>query len=526
MKDLLTVKGAADWASNYLGRSVSPSNISYLVQYAKVKKYSDTSNSTVVNRDELKQYYDHFIIKKEKQWKNKLGEDLDWSLSFDNLRESETTKHVHRLHPYKGKFIPQLVEYFLDDHKNTHKKEAYFMPGDTVLDPFMGSGTMLVQAKEIGINSIGIDISKFNCLIAEVKLGDYNFQKLSSELRKALETTENFSKKTFDERLEIELKNRIQKFNNQYFPNPGYKRDIQDRKINEEKYSNTKLREFLGVNKELLEKLISAKAINNGNGFLSKWYSPQIREELFEYTKMINGVGDEKIRKVMQVIISRTARSCRATTHSDLATLKEPQYLPYYCKKHKKICTPINSVLKHLSKNTFDTIYRLNTYSKLKKKASSVVVQGDSRKLDIIEEVKKYDISLAKQIAERKIDGVFTSPPYVGQIDYHEQHAYAYELFDIKRNDDLEIGPMNKGYGINAKEEYINGISNVLKNISRFVKDDGNFFIVANDKNYLYPKIAEMSGLKIVDRFKRPVLNRTERDRTPYCETIFHMRKL
>ena len=30
------------------------------------------------------------------------------------IKEAETTKHVHRLHPYKGKFIPQLVEYFLD----------------------------------------------------------------------------------------------------------------------------------------------------------------------------------------------------------------------------------------------------------------------------------------------------------------------------------------------------------------------------------------------------------------------------
>jgi hypothetical protein len=33
-------------------------------------------------------------------------------LSFANVREYERTKHVHRLHPYLGKFIPQLVEVF------------------------------------------------------------------------------------------------------------------------------------------------------------------------------------------------------------------------------------------------------------------------------------------------------------------------------------------------------------------------------------------------------------------------------
>jgi len=39
----------------------------------------------------------------------KLGNDL----TFSNVKESERTKHVHRLHPYLGKFIPQLVEVFL-----------------------------------------------------------------------------------------------------------------------------------------------------------------------------------------------------------------------------------------------------------------------------------------------------------------------------------------------------------------------------------------------------------------------------
>ncbi|GIV45631.1 MAG: hypothetical protein KatS3mg036_0449 [Ignavibacterium sp.] len=38
-----------------------------------------------------------------------LGNDL----TFLSVTEKERTKHVHRLHPYLGKFIPQLVEVFL-----------------------------------------------------------------------------------------------------------------------------------------------------------------------------------------------------------------------------------------------------------------------------------------------------------------------------------------------------------------------------------------------------------------------------
>ncbi|MFH0954716.1 MAG: DNA methyltransferase [Candidatus Micrarchaeota archaeon] len=520
----LTIQEASTWATNYLKRDVSDSNISYLVQYAKINKYS-ISGKVFVDKKELKRYYDSIVIKKEKNWKNQLGNDLDWSLSFDNLRESETTKHVHRLHPYKGKFIPQLVQYFLDSHINTHKKKLFFKSGEIVLDPFMGSGTTLVQAKELGLHSIGIDISKFNCIIAETKLDEYDVPKVKSELTKALELTDEFSQQMFDETLDIDLKNKLYEFNKQYFPNPQYKQDIQNGKLVEEKYSVEKLKLFTELNKELLEKIIGNKTQKAKAGFLSKWFSPRIRDELFFYKKYIDSLSDTKIKRLMQVVLSRTARSCRATTHSDLATLKEPQYLPYYCEKHKKICTPIDCIIKHLYKNTYDTLTRINEFARLKQNMSAVVIEGDSRTANLLEEIKKQDKRLAELVKAKKIDGIFTSPPYVGQIDYHEQHAYAYELFNIQRKDELEIGPLYKGNNAKSREEYVEGVSKVLKNISKFVKDDGNFFIVANDKYNLYPIIAEKSGLKIVDQFKRPVLNRTEKVRSPYCEIIFHMKK-
>ena len=120
--ELMTIKQASDWASQYLRRDVTPSNISYLIQYGRVKKVAK-NGSTLVSKEDLVNYYNSYIGKRETNWKSTLCEDLNWTLSFDYLKESERTKHVHRLHPYKGKFIPQLVEYFLDNRTDDYKKK-------------------------------------------------------------------------------------------------------------------------------------------------------------------------------------------------------------------------------------------------------------------------------------------------------------------------------------------------------------------------------------------------------------------
>jgi DNA methylase len=105
------------------------------------------------------------------------GIDLELSWSERDLPERERTKHVHRLHPYLGKFIPQLVEILL---------ERYVPAGGRVLDPFAGSGTTLVQSLESGREATGIDVAAFNCLLMRVKTAGYNEFVLESEIRDAL----------------------------------------------------------------------------------------------------------------------------------------------------------------------------------------------------------------------------------------------------------------------------------------------------------------------------------------------------
>jgi len=68
---------------------------------------------------------------------------------------------THGLFPYRGKFHPQLIKSLLN--------LLGIMPGDTVLDPMCGSGTLNIESSIIGIKSIGIEKSPFCALMSKVK---------------------------------------------------------------------------------------------------------------------------------------------------------------------------------------------------------------------------------------------------------------------------------------------------------------------------------------------------------------------
>ena len=108
--------------------------------------------------------------------------DLELSWSESALPEHMRTKHVHRLHPYHGKFIPQLVEVLLD---------RYVTRGGHVLDPFAGSGTTLVQALESGYDATGTELAAFNCLLMRVKTARYDIEPLRDELHELVRRLES-----------------------------------------------------------------------------------------------------------------------------------------------------------------------------------------------------------------------------------------------------------------------------------------------------------------------------------------------
>lgn len=523
MNELLTIKEASVWASDHLKKDVTISNISYLVSYGKIRKTSENGNSLIKKGDLIK-YYESFYGNREINWKEQLGSDLNWHLSFDYLKESDTTKHIHRLHPYKGKYIPQLVEYFLDNHTDEFKKETYFKKGDIVLDPFCGSGTTLVQSNELGINAIGIDVSAFNAQISNAKITKYNLPDVQQELNNITNKLKQFIADSSNIKFEERLLEELNILNNKYFPSPEFKHWLKDKKINEFEYADGKVKEFQPVFDKLIDEFKIQIKQNSTESFLGKWYLQPVRNEIDFVFNLVKQINNPSTKIIVSIILSRTVRTCRATTHADLATLLEPISNIYYCSKHGKVCKPLFSIYSWWERYAKDTVKRLVEFNKLRTNTNQFCLTGDSRNINLFEQLKNKFPTFGQIVREKKIDGIFSSPPYVGLIDYHEQHAYAYDLFGFERHDELEIGPLAKKQTKESQRLYTDGISAVLTNCKQFLADDYNVFLVSNDKFNLYPTIAENAGMKIVNQFKRPVLNRTEKDKAAYSEIIFHLK--
>jgi DNA methylase len=357
--------------------------------------------------------------------------DLDLSWSETALPQSERTKHVHGLHPYLGKFVPQLVEIFLGRH---------FRPGQRVYDPFAGSGTALVEANAFGADAVGCDISAFNCLLCRVKTTRY-----------ALGTLE------------------------------------------------------LGLKTVLGEARLAGPApVDDASDWLRRWYAPRALGELLRYREVAAERLSDPGWEVAKIVLSRAARSARLTTHFDLDFPQEPTREPYDCHKHKRICRPVEEAEKFLTRYTADTVARIRAFAAVRTERIVEVHHDDARTVRL----------------PRRLDGIVTSPPYPGLIDYHEQHRYAYELLGLHDRRDEEIGAATAGTSHLATDTYVQDVADALGHAADQLRAGSPVVIVVNDSRRLYPRILAGAGLVLEETITRHVNRRTGRRAGEYFESI------
>ncbi len=356
--------------------------------------------------------------------------DLDRELSWaeHELPQRERTRHVHSLHPYLGKFVPQLVEVCLHRH---------FAPGQRILDPFAGSGTTLVECSTFGARSAGVDVSAFNVLLARVKSAR---------------------------------------------PDPAVPAALA----------------------EAITRIDDVAPAPTTSTYLKEWLHPDALADLLRYRALID--PSSVAADVMRVVLSRSARSARRAPHHNLESPRRPETGPYWCHKHRRECRPTSDARQFLRRYTTDTVARLTEYAGLRHDVDAVVHHADSRTVDL----------------GTTFDGVITSPPYPGRIDYHDQHRYAFDLLGLHGWQDREIGAPSRGLSRRAIESYCDDVASVFANARRFLRPGAPVIIVIDDVRDLYDRILELSGLTIVDERRRHVDRRTGRRDAGYYEAVIH----
>jgi DNA modification methylase len=101
----------------------------------------------------------------------KLKADASWSYS-DKLSH-DTSYMTHGYYTYPAKFIPQVAQRLILENSNK---------GDIVIDPFMGSGTTIVEALLTNRMGIGCDINFVAFLVAKAKTTPVSIKLLEREI--------------------------------------------------------------------------------------------------------------------------------------------------------------------------------------------------------------------------------------------------------------------------------------------------------------------------------------------------------
>lgn len=216
------------------------------------------------------------LLSIEKEVLSNINVDKSWSFAEKTIKD--TTYITHGYYTYPAKFIPQLASRLINELSNEN---------EIVIDPFMGSGTTIVESivnKRVGI---GTDINNIAYLLAKVKTTPIKPLLLMEELN----------------RIEFDLLNRL---NGQY--------DV-----------------YLKKSKDLL----------TPNERIDYWFLPEQRDKLVIIFTRILEITNNDVRDFFLIAFAQILKSCSIWLQKSVKPTRD---------KNKKIYEPLTLFLNQLKK--------------------------------------------------------------------------------------------------------------------------------------------------------------------------------
>jgi SAM-dependent methyltransferase len=278
---------------------------------------------------------------------------LDEAAPLEFARTEETERLTHQLFRFPAKFHPPVVRHLLEDHSSE---------GDTVLDPFCGSGTLLVEAVARDRHALGLDVDPVAVFVSRVKVTpvpglDTKLERLETRLH--------------------DLRRPAHEYDERQWP---------DNDLTPEQYE-----------KEIGE--LWVPAIPN----LEHWFRRYVVVDLARILDAIMHVRDVPARNVFRLAFAATLRNASNADPVPVSGLE---------------------VTKHMRDLDADG-RMIDPYRLFLQRCRRAVKDVDAftqRRSDVQAQVLRADVSKTWPRLRRTADVVITSPPYHSAVDYYRRH--------------------------------------------------------------------------------------------------------
>jgi len=302
-------------------------------------------------------------------------------------RQGQATRYsAHCLHEYKGRFNPQVVRAIANILGVTD--------GQTILDPFCGSGTTLLEAVHAGWSAFGVDRNPLAVRIANAKLdafrtGDGELEESAANTIRALDAAQGLSGAA--------------------------------------ELTDSEIQEVVGARWE--QDLPAFE-------YLLSWFSISVLAQIVAIRRAVNGQCSSAIARIFEIILSDQLRE---------ASYQEPLDLRI---RRRKDPAPNYPIVKRFTKSLEEKIDRIS-----RARRAVGVVCGQQKA--IFGDIRSLDLARADGVPKAGFETVITSPPYETALPYIDTQRLSLVLFGDVRSTDIhrterdligarEIGPRER----------------------------------------------------------------------------------
>ncbi len=350
-----------------MGRKPSDDDVGLVVNVGS--DWESTAERTTYFREVFSEIGDSIVPLQTQLETLKNGSNATLSFPFaaPTVSNRQSTRYsAHGLHDYRGKFNPQVVRAIGNILR--------LQPGDWILDPFCGSGTVLLEALHLGLNAVGIDVNPLAVEIANAKVACMRVPR-DQLLEQAAAVKLRLSERIVGMRLD-------RAFSSQHI------------------------------------KRVASDAWQTGlncPGYLQQWFSKSVLVQLAAILQEIDGLPSKQIRLIIRVVLSDIVRAVSLQDAADLRIRRRkspPENEP-----------AIPLFLDCLSKKLSCVL-----------KARQLLEFTSTRQVAIQGNVLSCSKLLARQAASRsakQFDAAITSPPYATALPYIDTQRLSLVLLGL-----------------------------------------------------------------------------------------------